>query len=106
MTFSTNLQVVDALIVGMDMIINNAQSEKKTTISKRIFMVTDAGCPVNKDSLTVVLDQFKKMEAKLNIMYDTLYLLLTTPAALIFLILSLTNQRKKFQKPRLRTKHF
>jgi hypothetical protein len=65
-----NAKVVDALIVGMDMLINAAQNEKKANISKRIFLVTDGGCSVNKDDLKIVLDQFKKMEVKLNVMYE------------------------------------
>jgi hypothetical protein len=53
----------------MDMLINAAQSIKKTTtVSKRIFLVTDAGNKINKDGLKIVVDQFMKMEAKLNIM--------------------------------------
>ena len=61
--------VLDALIVAMDMLINAAQSIKKTTtVSKRIFLVTDAGNKINKDGLKIVVDQFMKMEAKLNIM--------------------------------------
>lgn len=35
---------------------------------RRIFLVTDAGMPVNNDGLNLVVDQFARMDAKLNIM--------------------------------------
>jgi hypothetical protein len=56
--------VLDALIVGMDMLIN-----KQGKYDKRIFLVTDGGDEVNTDGLDLVLQQFQRMSAKLNIMY-------------------------------------
>jgi len=59
-----SIVVLDALIVGMDMLIN-----KKGKYDKRIFLVTDGGQEANTDGIEMVLDQFKRMSAKLNIMY-------------------------------------
>lgn len=57
--------MLDGLIVGMDML---NRHESKNKFSKRIFMVTDAGCPINNSDTSVILAHFNKMEAKLNIM--------------------------------------
>lgn len=35
---------------------------------KRIFLVTDAGCPINKEDLSIVQEQFSKINIRLNIM--------------------------------------
>ncbi|KYQ93240.1 ATP-dependent DNA helicase [Tieghemostelium lacteum] len=56
--------IIDALIVGMDMLIQKTDSKK---YQKRIFLVTNAQDPINRDDLKIVKDQFKKIEAKLNI---------------------------------------
>ncbi|KAF2069356.1 hypothetical protein CYY_009327 [Polysphondylium violaceum] len=56
--------VIDALIVGMDMLIHKTEKKK---YQKRIFLVTNAKDPINTDDLSIVKDQFKKIEAKLNI---------------------------------------
>jgi ATP-dependent DNA helicase 2 subunit 2 len=55
---------IDALIVGMDLLIHNTAGRK---FEKRIFLVTDAGCSVNNDDLEIVIDQFEKMQARLNV---------------------------------------
>jgi hypothetical protein len=60
--------VIDALIVGMDLLIRKTAGKR---YEKRIFLVTDAGCPVNQDDLDVVCEQFLKIDARLNVMYDT-----------------------------------
>ncbi len=54
----------------MDLIIKRQEDDPKKKMSKRIFLVTDAGNPINKDDLSIVIDQFKKMEVKLNVMYN------------------------------------
>ncbi len=33
-----------------------------------ILLVTDAGCPINKADVEVVVEQFAKMDAGLNVM--------------------------------------
>ena len=79
--------VIDAVIVGMDMLIKATENQKKT--SKRLFLVTDAGvmwcvvrlkqknsevhgdgvgCKVDDTDLGIILDQFNNHEAKLNVM--------------------------------------
>ena len=60
--------VIDALIVGMDLLIRKTAGKR---YEKRIFLVTDAGCPVNQDDLDVVCEQFLKIDARLNVMYET-----------------------------------
>ncbi len=37
-----------------------------------IPLVTDAGCPINKADVEVVVEQFAKMDAGLNVMYVAL----------------------------------
>lgn len=54
---------IDALIVGMDMLINYPNKAKKPI--NRIYLVTNAAGEVNKDELKVVLEQFKKLETAL-----------------------------------------
>eukprot|EP00011_Vannellida_sp_DIVA3-517-6-12_P007195 CAMPEP_0114621812 /NCGR_PEP_ID=MMETSP0168-20121206/9418_1 /TAXON_ID=95228 ORGANISM="Vannella sp., Strain DIVA3 517/6/12" /NCGR_SAMPLE_ID=MMETSP0168 /ASSEMBLY_ACC=CAM_ASM_000044 /LENGTH=721 /DNA_ID=CAMNT_0001833015 /DNA_START=11 /DNA_END=2176 /DNA_ORIENTATION=- len=54
---------IDALIVGMDMLINHPNKAKKPI--NRIYLVTNAAGEVNKDELKVVLQQFKKLETAL-----------------------------------------
>ena len=44
-----------------------AKAQKKA--SPRLFLITNAASPANTDSLEVVLEQLKKMNAELNIMY-------------------------------------
>ncbi|ELR21345.1 ATPdependent DNA helicase [Acanthamoeba castellanii str. Neff] len=56
--------VIDALIVGMDLLIRKTAGKR---YEKRIFLVTDAGCPVNQDDLDVVCEQFLKIDARLNV---------------------------------------
>lgn len=63
---SHNNSVLDGLIVAMDMI-NKHESTKK--FQKRIFLVSDAGSTINNSELSVIMNHFTKMEAKLNIMY-------------------------------------
>lgn len=55
---------IDALIVGMDLLIRKTAGKR---YEKRIFLVTDAGCPVNQDDLDVVCEQFLKIDARLNV---------------------------------------
>eukprot|EP01132_Coremiostelium_polycephalum_P004803 gene4803-5989_t len=56
--------VIDALIVGMDMLIHKTDKKK---YQKRIFLVTNAKDPINTDDMTIVKEQFKKIDVKLNI---------------------------------------
>ncbi|EGC29713.1 hypothetical protein DICPUDRAFT_158675 [Dictyostelium purpureum] len=56
--------VIDSLIVAMDMLIKRTENKK---YQKRIFLVTNAKDPINTDDLTIVKDQFKKIDVKLNI---------------------------------------
>ena len=49
----------------MDML-NNYKTRGKR--NRRIFLVTNAAAKVNKDALDIVLQQFKNMEVKLNVM--------------------------------------
>jgi ATP-dependent DNA helicase 2 subunit 2 len=55
--------LIDALIVGMDMLIKKEFKKYQ----KRIFLVTDAGCPINKEDLSIVQEQFSKINIRLNI---------------------------------------
>lgn len=54
----------DALIVAMDML--NKKTMKKR-YQRRIFLVTDAGSPVNQSDWDIIVNYFKKMEAHLNV---------------------------------------
>ncbi|KAH3742839.1 ATP-dependent DNA helicase [Pelomyxa schiedti] len=55
---------IDALVVGMDMI---ARKTMKKKYKKRIFLITDGGCPVLQDNLDVILERLNSMEIRLNI---------------------------------------
>jgi hypothetical protein len=65
---SNSEAVIDALVVGMDMLVTKIQAAGKKKLSPRLFLVTNAASPSNTDSLEVVLSQLQKMEARLNIM--------------------------------------
>ncbi|KAM9991022.1 hypothetical protein ACTFIY_007074 [Dictyostelium cf. discoideum] len=56
--------VIDSLIVAMDMLIRKTENKK---YQKRIFLVTNARDPINTEDLSIVRDQFKKIDVKLNI---------------------------------------
>ncbi|EFA77444.1 ATP-dependent DNA helicase [Heterostelium album PN500] len=56
--------IIDALIVAMDMLIHKTAKKK---YQKRIFLVTNCYDPINKDDLSTLRDQFKKIDVKLNI---------------------------------------
>ncbi|GAM18435.1 hypothetical protein SAMD00019534_016100 [Acytostelium subglobosum LB1] len=56
--------LIDALIVAMDMLINKTEKKK---YQKRIFLVTNANDPINKEDLSTLQEQFKKIDVKLNI---------------------------------------
>jgi hypothetical protein len=60
------LAVIDALIVSMDMLVKKT---REMTYQKRVFLITDAGTPVNEDDLDTIINQFNKMDASLNVMY-------------------------------------
>lgn len=56
--------VTDALIVAMDMLNRKTKGKR---YQRRVFLVTDAGSSVNESDWTVIIDHFKKMEARLNV---------------------------------------
>eukprot|EP01112_Ceratiomyxa_fruticulosa_P013430 TRINITY_DN3779_c0_g1_i1.p1 TRINITY_DN3779_c0_g1~~TRINITY_DN3779_c0_g1_i1.p1 ORF type:complete len:745 (+),score=163.09 TRINITY_DN3779_c0_g1_i1:333-2567(+) len=58
--------LMDALIVGMDMLIRKTTGKRYL---KRIFLVTDAGSPIllSDDERKQLVQQFERMEAKLNV---------------------------------------
>ncbi len=55
---------MDALIVAMDMLNRKTKGKR---YQRRIFLVTDAGSPVNEADWNVIVDHFKQIEAKLNV---------------------------------------
>lgn len=55
---------IDALIVALDMIIDTTGTRK---FQKRIFLLTDAGCPANADDVDAVAKEFRNRGAKLNV---------------------------------------
>lgn len=59
--------LLDALIVALDLLMKRQQVDPKKKYQKRLFLVSDAGMPINKDDVAVVVDQFSRMDAKLNI---------------------------------------
>ncbi|EGG24234.1 ATP-dependent DNA helicase [Cavenderia fasciculata] len=56
--------VIDSLIVAMDMLIHKTEKKK---FQKRIFLVTNASDPINKDDLSILQQQFKNTDVKLNV---------------------------------------
>lgn len=63
------LTVIDSLIVALDIIVRDTQSNPKMANNqKRLFLVTDASSPMNLDSFDIVISQMIKREVKLNIM--------------------------------------
>lgn len=49
----------------MDLLFRKTEKKK---YERRIFLVTDASGPCNQSDVHVVLEQFKKMDARLNVM--------------------------------------
>jgi hypothetical protein len=60
--------VLDALVVGMDLIMQKQNANPKTKYQKRVFVVTTAGDPIAMDGMKTILDTFANIDAKLNIM--------------------------------------
>lgn len=65
---SLTCSVLDALVVGMDMLMKKQQADPKKKYQKRVFVVTTAGDPISMDGMNKIVETFSKIEAKLNIM--------------------------------------
>ena len=59
--------VIDALIVGLDMLVTKTQNTKKK-LKPRIFFLTNASTAVDTDSLESVTDHMKKIGAQLDVL--------------------------------------
>eukprot|EP01117_Protostelium_nocturnum_P014755 TRINITY_DN5645_c0_g1_i1.p1 TRINITY_DN5645_c0_g1~~TRINITY_DN5645_c0_g1_i1.p1 ORF type:complete len:726 (-),score=197.55 TRINITY_DN5645_c0_g1_i1:67-2244(-) len=59
--------LLDALVVGMDLLVKRQQEEPKKKCQKRIFVVTSAGDVINVEGLEMIVEKFTNMEAKLNV---------------------------------------
>ncbi|PRP79754.1 hypothetical protein PROFUN_12616 [Planoprotostelium fungivorum] len=59
--------LLDALVVGMDMLMKKQQADPKKKYQKRMFVVTTAGDPISMDGMTDIVETFNKIDAKLNV---------------------------------------
>lgn len=64
--YETHFQVLDALIVGMDLLVKRGGK----SAAKRIFLVSNVGGEVKEEEdIRLVVQQLQAKEVKFNVMY-------------------------------------